>query len=84
MKGRKMDQELLDELGIKTEDTLQVKVQVLFRGNEVDAVDMTTLAVQTPEIQEVVIAAITDQFAKVIANIAEKWPAALAEEVAAQ
>lgn len=77
-----MDQQLLDDLGITVEDTMQIKVQVLFRGNEVDAVDMTTLAQQPPEVQEIVIAAITDQFAKVIANIGEKWPAALASEAA--
>lgn len=77
-----MDQELLDDLGIKVEDTLQIKVQVLYRGNEVDTVDMTTLAQQTPEIQEVVLAAITEQFAKVLANIEQKWPSALASEAA--
>jgi hypothetical protein len=76
------DQAVLDELGIKVEDTLQVKVQVLYRGNEVDAVDMSTLAVQPPEIQEIVLAAITEQFGKILANIEEKWPAALAAEQA--
>ena len=80
MKGLKMDQELLDELGIKVEDTLQVKVQVLYRGDEVDSVDMTALVQQTPELREIVLAAITNEFAKVLANISEKWPAALASE----
>lgn len=65
--------ELLDSLGVTEEDTLQVKVQVVYKGHEVDAVDMTALAEATEETRNAALLAMADQFAKVLTNIEQQW-----------